>query len=75
MKRRVVSAFRDHVAELEEPVSQDKVYEMHTPSCCEKKGLLKGNMKSHEENISEKVESMRAKLCYKILVDKTLKEI
>ncbi|KAI3834737.1 hypothetical protein MKX03_013990 [Papaver bracteatum] len=88
MKRRVVSAFRDHVAELEEHVSQDKVYEMHTPSCCEKKGLdcglhvcyymkslLKGNMKSHEENILEKVESMRAKLCYKILVDKTLKEI
>ncbi|KAI3967750.1 hypothetical protein MKW92_041845 [Papaver armeniacum] len=88
MKKRVVSAFRDHVAELEEPVSQDKVFEMLTPSCCEQKGLdcglhvcyymkslLKGNMKSHEENISEKVESMRAKLCYKILVDKTLKEI
>ncbi|KAI3865723.1 hypothetical protein MKX03_029112 [Papaver bracteatum] len=88
MQKRVVSAFRDHVAELEELVSQDKVYEMHTPSCCEQKGLdcglhvcyymkslLKGNMKSHEENISEKVESMRAKLCYKILVDKTLKEI
>ncbi|KAI3951216.1 hypothetical protein MKW92_016452 [Papaver armeniacum] len=75
MKKRVVSAFRDHVAELEEPVSQDNVFEMLTPSCCEQKGLLKGNMKSHEENISEKVESMRAKLCYKILVDKTLKEI
>ncbi|KAI3925699.1 hypothetical protein MKW92_003362 [Papaver armeniacum] len=43
--------------------------------CYYMKSLLKGNMKSHEENISEKVESMRAKLCYKILVDKTLKEI
>ncbi|KAI3836573.1 hypothetical protein MKW92_043263 [Papaver armeniacum] len=43
--------------------------------CYYMKSLLKGNMKSHEENISEKVESMREKLCYKILVDKTLKEI
>ncbi|KAI3927041.1 hypothetical protein MKW92_000220, partial [Papaver armeniacum] len=43
--------------------------------CYYMKSLLKGNMKSHEENISEMVESMRANLCYKILVDKTLKEI
>ncbi|RZC62011.1 hypothetical protein C5167_023772 [Papaver somniferum] len=36
------------------------------------KSLLKGKMKSHEENISEKVEN-KAKLRYKILMDNLLK--